>query len=163
MNYAEFLHYWFIDFGWFGFHPFTAITLMIPFFYVLWRTRKLGLWAPIYATASVTLSIHVYESLHATTQFAVSGFLSETIYINMVIAVGVFLFIYIAAEQREVINLAGPTVALLPLVASFIMLGVSGFFDDFPYSIRWGWEMVLTKIMAALFSCTLFINEVREK
>lgn len=162
MNWSEFLHHWFIDFGWFGFHPFTAITLMIPFFFVLWRTRKLGPWAPIYATASVTLSIHVYESLHAATHLAISGYTGRTIIINVAIAMGVFLFIYITGRTEGVINSWGP-VAMSPfLMLSFFMLGASGFFDDYPYSIEWGWEMISTKIMAALFGCSLFLGEVKD-
>jgi len=157
------LDYWFIDFGWFGFHPFTAITLMIPFFFVLWRTRRLGPWAPIYAAASVTLSIHVYESLHATTQFVISGHTGRTAIINIAIAMGVSLFIYIAGKPMGIVNIAGPITVFPLLVTSFIALGMSGFFSDYPYSIEWGWEMVLTKIMAALFGCSLFLGEVREK
>jgi len=148
---------WFIDFGWFGFHPFSALIYIIQFIYIAFFLRGYGVWALVYSMASVTFAIHVYESGHAFSLYSVLGYTGPVWY-NLSIAIGVFVSLVIFNRHHKVLvkNPKIPLFFLFLFGLSLASLIESGFFANYPYTITRGAICNQSKIMATVFASSLF-------
>jgi len=148
---------WFIDFGWFGFHPITVIFLMPVFLYVLYKTRACGIYSLIFSFGAVAMSIHIYELCHGSTLFSVKGYAGPT-WMNTVILLVIAFYFMVLNQRYNVItkNITIPLIIFFFLILSFWWLRSCGFFNDYPYSITRGPEWMSTKVIVSVFIMSLF-------
>lgn len=153
---------WFIDFGWFGFHPFSALIYILQFIYIAYLMRSHGVWTFVYAMSSVSLAIHFYESVHALALYSVLGY-TGPVWFNISIVIGVFIALLIWNQQQRVL-VRKPILPLFFLALfglSMLSLIESGFFDDYPYTITRGAICAQSKIMATVFASSFFLGSTK--
>lgn len=151
---------WFIDFGWFGFHVIPALLLLILFTIVCYQTHQHGIWSFVFAMAASSLSIQTYESVHAITQYMCTGTTGRSAIINIAIAVSILFFLVCINSRFNVLNKPEVVVSTFALfILSMVALAFSGFFSNYPYSIRFGAEWAISKLLVNFFALSLFRYE----
>ncbi len=137
-------------------HGWTMVTLVALWFSALIKTRALRMWSPVVATAAVTISIHLYESVHGLVQLFVDGSVGP-VEINLVVLFGVLLFLYVFNKNIQV--LSDIRTAIIQFLLFIISMGVlmsTGYFVDYPRNIIFGVEWALSKVAVSVFALSLF-------
>jgi len=115
------------------------------------------MWATVYAMASVSLAIHLYESAHALAMYSVLGYTGPS-WFNISIVIGIFITLFIF-NQRHGFLVKKPMGSLFFLFLfglSMASLIESGFFNNYPYTITRGIICTQSKIMATVFASSFF-------
>ena len=140
-------------------HGWTLLTLVLLWGGVLVKTRVLHIWSPVIATTAVTISVHLYESVHALCQLAVQGH-TGPIEINLVCLLGALAFLYVFNRNIQVLSSVRTIMfPFLLFVLSMVVLVSTGYFADYPQNIVFGIEWALSKVAASVVALSLFWRE----
>jgi len=114
-------------------NSFHTLTFLILFFtlmmsFIIFSKKLVILDSIVCAFATVTFTIHFYETFHAVTEYLFVGILSKSVYmLNIPFAI---LSYYLITTYSE-INISKTDIILFCLCAmTFLVLGISGFYSS---------------------------------
>lgn len=120
------------------------------------KTRVLHKWSPVVATTAVTISVHLYESVHALCELVTTGS-TGPIEINLVCLFGALLFLYIFNKNTQVLSsIRTVAIPFSLFILSMVVLVSMGYFVDYPQNIVFGIEWALSKVAASVVALSLF-------
>jgi len=138
-----------------SFHTWTFLVLLVTLVVDFYAKRLQGMKTPkamVHSAAVVTFTIHFYEALHAFTEYAFTGFLSKSVWFNLLFMVATFWVINRIERTWCIYEVTTPLVILLLLV--FQNLGATTFFvSGCPKT----WLWASSKLVTSLFTTSIFM------
>lgn len=140
-------------------HGWTLLTIVVLWIGVLIKTHTLHEWSPVIATTAVTISVHLYESVHALCELVITGS-TGPIEMNLACLFGALAFLYIFNKNTRVFSsISSVAIPFSLFILSMVVFVSTGSFVDYPHNIVFGIEWALAKVTSSAVALSLFWRE----
>ena len=139
------------------FHLWTASVLLIQLLFVFHMKRKYGIWGLVFATLSVTFSIHFYETAHGLSEYYLMGYVGQSLWffnIPVLFLMSVLMYYWNTSHKIMTKDLKRSFIILCGFIMNMYWLISTGFFPDYDYNLAWG----TSKLMASFFTRSLLMR-----